>query len=574
MVSGSLARPIGASVGQNIEHTPDPQTSPTPSTATSDGRPPHPALAWVGPALLGLMVAFFLVTRAFALIPHSADEGIYFYGAKRIAEGLLPYRDFFHAHPPFHLLPTALLLWVADYSFALAKTPVFLWAAFQGVAAYLIVLRLQNGASRWSKQASALLAAGLLLFSETMLKSSAYDTGIVQASGIVALAAVLLAWGRFLGAGVVVAFAPLTLLQSGPAAAVVVLAALTMDWRKGLKTVFAAAATFAAVHVVFWIIAGSAFWQQMYLFHLEKVENRGEGALQLGYSLFDNWALFVGAVVGALVLVLASRKQRIIALLCLGATALTLIAMATRPRVFPYYFLPAFFSASLAAGLGLGHILNALASALRERTATHFGYRVWAPSVVWVGLLTVLAEPAASAVSPRRANQVASYEQTYTWIDGPGIGGLNGLVRSLFWQDGHRHKGVDANPVTQFVWQRSRWLNVVPEIVEAVQAERRLRVETTLFGDSTIVPLVAMEAGVPVTGDLVDTNTQRIGAGNLKMAEVTALLDTQPSALVLIGTAGIGTTPELRDHLRKHYSLLREFRAATSGFYKLFRRNP
>ncbi|MDZ4694823.1 MAG: hypothetical protein SGI86_06700 [Deltaproteobacteria bacterium] len=535
--------------------------------------PANLALRLIGPALLGILLALFWVTRSFALIPHSADEGIYFYGAKRMAEGLVPYRDFFHAHPPFHLLPTAILLWLADYSLALVKAPVFFWAAFQGAAAYLIVLRLQPNASRLAREASGLIAAALLLFCESMLKGAAYDTGIVQASGIVALGAVLLVTGRFLGAGIVVACAPLTLLQSGPAAALVVIAALAMDRRKGLKTMASAAATFALVHLIYWGIAGSAFWQQTYLFHIEKVENRGEGAIQLGYSLYDNWALFVSAAVGTLALMLGERKQRIIGILCLGATALTFIAMATRPRVFPFYFLPAFFSAALATGLGLGRIVNRIHAALRERNASRVDFTVWAPALIWVGLLTLLADPVSSAISPARAAQVASYEQTYTWVDGPGIGGgLNGVMRSLFWRDGKRDRGVDANPITQYLWQRSRWLNVVPDMVEAVRAERQLRVETTLFGDSTIVPLVAMEAGVSITGDLVDTNTQRIGAGNLTMAEVLALLDTQPSALVLVGSSGIGSNPELRTYLQQKYGVLRHFTPTTGRNFTLFRR--
>jgi hypothetical protein len=537
-------------------------------------RPAKSAQQLIGPALLVILLALFWVTRSFALIPHSADEGIYFYGAKRMAEGLVPYRDFFHAHPPFHLLPTAILLRLADYSLALVKAPVFFWAAFQGVAAYLVVLRLQPTASRLAREASGLIAATLLLFCESMLKGAAYDTGIVQASGFVALGAVLLVAGQFLLAGIVVAFAPLTLLQSGPAAAVVVLAALAVDRRKGLKTMAGAAATFALVHLVYWGIAGSAFWQQTYLFHLEKVENRGEGAIQLGYSLYDNWALFVGAVVGTLALMLGERKQRIIGILCIGATALTFVAMATRPRVFPFYFLPAFFPAALATGLGLGQILNRLTAAFRERNASLIDHKVWLPILIAVGLLTFLADPISSAISPGRATQVASYEQTYTWVDGPGIGGLNGVMRSVFWQNGKRDKGVDANPITQYLWQRSRWLNVVPEMVETVRTERQLRVETTLFGDSTIVPLVAMEAGVSITGDLVDTNTQRIGAGNLTMAEVLALLDTQPSALVLVGSSGIGSNPELRNYLQKNYRVLRQFAPATGRNFTLFRRNP
>ncbi|HUT58524.1 MAG TPA: hypothetical protein VNA25_11825, partial [Phycisphaerae bacterium] len=47
----------------------------------------------------------FLALKAYGLQPAVGDENIYFYMSTRVADGLVPWRDFFFAHPPLHLLP-------------------------------------------------------------------------------------------------------------------------------------------------------------------------------------------------------------------------------------------------------------------------------------------------------------------------------------------------------------------------------------------------------------------------------------------------------------------------------------
>ncbi|RLG16257.1 hypothetical protein DRN62_03920 [Nanoarchaeota archaeon] len=52
-----------------------------------------------------LILFFAFIARLFFIYPAYSDENIYFNMAKNMAEkGLVPYRDFFYAHPPFHLL--------------------------------------------------------------------------------------------------------------------------------------------------------------------------------------------------------------------------------------------------------------------------------------------------------------------------------------------------------------------------------------------------------------------------------------------------------------------------------------
>ncbi len=60
-------------------------------------------LAWGG---LLLAVGWFLLIKSYCFHWQVSDENIYYYMAwAAVDHGALPYRDFFFAHPPLHLLP-------------------------------------------------------------------------------------------------------------------------------------------------------------------------------------------------------------------------------------------------------------------------------------------------------------------------------------------------------------------------------------------------------------------------------------------------------------------------------------
>lgn len=111
-------------------------------------------------------------------------------------------------------------------------------------------------------------------------------------------------------------------------------------------------------------------------------------------------------------------------------------------------------------------------------------------------------------------------------------------------------------------------------MVEAVAREAAAR-PVTLFGDASVVSRVAPDAGARVTGELADTNTQRVASGSLPLDEVRALLDVHPEALVLVGRrSGIGALTELRGHVLTHHRHAGSFRAASGDVYDPYRRAP
>src|SRR5262245_29142492 len=67
-----------------------------------------------GPAAaFGAVVLLYALLKTYQLTLGNSDENIYFYMALRtVTDGLLPYRDYFFAHPPLHLGLGVVALWL------------------------------------------------------------------------------------------------------------------------------------------------------------------------------------------------------------------------------------------------------------------------------------------------------------------------------------------------------------------------------------------------------------------------------------------------------------------------------
>ena len=89
--------------------------------------------------LILILLIIYLIFSIFLIHPRFSDEIIYINMAKWVSKGLLPYKDFFFAHPPFQLF---FLAPIASFSnFALAKLFVFIISAFTAYLFYLFALK-------------------------------------------------------------------------------------------------------------------------------------------------------------------------------------------------------------------------------------------------------------------------------------------------------------------------------------------------------------------------------------------------------------------------------------------------
>jgi hypothetical protein len=161
------------------------------------------------------------------------------------------------------------------------------------------------------------------------------------------------------------------------------------------------------------------------------------------------------------------------------------------------------------------------------------------------------------------------------WVDAPGIGRLNTVLRRVFWSEAPA-PGDSHAAVTEHLRQATRILDTLPDLVTAVRREQIRTPGLLLFGDPLAVPSVALAARVPIAGDVADTNPQRFDAGSLTFADVRHLLDGSPNIVLLLRGWGFGSAPgiEQRRYLQEHYDQVAAFDSAAGFRHALLRRKP
>lgn len=118
-----------------------------------------------------LLVLSSIAVRLFFLHPTFSDESFYFNVAKNIAEGKIPYKDFFFAHPPLQVYALATLYKIFGVSFFVGKLLTLISSSLCIVLLYLIV-------RQFYKEKSAFLASILFIISPPFLAFSSISYGM------------------------------------------------------------------------------------------------------------------------------------------------------------------------------------------------------------------------------------------------------------------------------------------------------------------------------------------------------------------------------------------------------------
>jgi 4-amino-4-deoxy-L-arabinose transferase-like glycosyltransferase len=109
----------------------------------------------------------FLIIRSFFVTPVPSDETIYINMAKALKEGLLPYKDFFYAHPPFQLL---LLFPVAQTgNFFLTKIYISIIGLVCVFLTYLIAKKIFDEKTAFISMLFFLLFPGFIIFGNSAM---------------------------------------------------------------------------------------------------------------------------------------------------------------------------------------------------------------------------------------------------------------------------------------------------------------------------------------------------------------------------------------------------------------------
>ena len=211
-------------------------------------------------AVLALLMAAWVWLCSAHTFVSVGDEAIYLYDGWLVAQGHLPYRDFFLAHPPLRVLLSAALFAVG----LPAVAGKWLAIVATGLNTALIAGLARKASGPWAAIAAAMLWMGGALSLET----GAYYLGSNVATSFMLGACLAAAHGRWAWSGAILglgAHQALYALLPGPVL-------LWWAWRQGRALRFVAGGmTWPAGVALAWLLFGEAYGLQTVAYHLRKV---------------------------------------------------------------------------------------------------------------------------------------------------------------------------------------------------------------------------------------------------------------------------------------------------------------
>jgi len=513
---------------------------------------------------LGLPLTLFALLKTHGLGPSNTDENIYFYMAAALADGRLPYVDYFFAHPPLHVLIPGAFFAVFGFSLTFAKL-------FSVVAAMVTAVAIFAIGRRHLGLFAATLAMVLFLFATENLKASTNMTGINLTTMWMTLGMWASLRGRPLLAGALFGCAATTGFYS-MAAICAFLAVGFFRWPEearrvghrlafGLRQLLAFAAVAGSVNLLFWLAAGEQFIEGVYTYHSLKavrdpqmVEVFGD-AMAFPGSLIHNIAamvagkeytrelfyhahLWMGLALApcaglALWLRDPGRRRRLLGFLSpvrlhrdggdgvAGILWLAALALFVQYAMFRelYSFYWVLIYPTLA--LSVAYLVLAAARLAREAISLALPQR---EAVLRLALAATLLtafgyhRPWGAAAQSAFGDEVdaAGSRVDYTWSDPPVLPALGGVVRELFWQDYRLKAQVEAG-YRHYLWTKTRTFSTIDAIGEWVRSNSSP--EDTLAGASTATPIIALYADRRIAAGHVDTNNKRFRSGLLTEAD-------------------------------------------------------
>ena len=575
---------------------------------------------WAGllsTAALLLIFAGYTLLECFSLHPTYGDESIYFYMAKATAErGLIPYRDYFFAHPPLQLVPLV-LIWKLSGGHWLALKPV------PWVASLVSALMVYLMAARCWGRLEGVLAAGLFLSSCLVLIVSSGGTGVNETLALALAGVYLLLWRGEFAAGIALGLAAQTGLYALPAmlAALAFVSLSNLSWRGGrlpaLRSVLwnafrrlrflvgGFALAWGSVTAIMLALTGLEFPRQVWLYPL-RMPSGGIG-LGLGGGLASvallHWYLVWAALLALPIFVLEWRQAARSAIpaaprankrrgrsqpspverppepapgvwpslwsnpryrLFTFAVVLllaVLCSLAGLRNVTIYYLVTLFPSLCLLAGFALGAWSRAAvgwaSAALRGQAAWH------RRSMVTVGLglvflMTCFPARAWFAQALGATPGAQGVPKTFTWFAAPLPASLNRAVKGLFWE-GTGYPLLGGNPVREYLWYQSLYRYRFADSL-AAHIRHHSRRNETILGDMELAPMLALLSDRRLAADIADTSRMRFATGSLTLngfwEQVTS---DHPASLILDVPGDLCAVPGIRALIARDCKLLRTY---------------
>lgn len=270
------------------------------------------------------------------------DEFTYFYMGKLVADGNLPYKDFFFAHPPLQIFIFAFIFKLFGFNLLLLKSVPLLFNIISAIFLFKIMKKYSN--------MHAIISITLFLFTYTIMLEATYAYGIEIATAFVLISIYYLTKNKNLTSGVFYGIASITALQS-----LVLIPAFViyLFFKKNRKILIDFLIGFLLVFLIvnlFFMIFFNNYFADVYKFHIIKPKVRGDNIKVFANFVFNNLFLICSFV---LFFILSLKKNFKRYSLFVFIIAMYALFLAISTRIFDYYFiiLMPFIAVIASAGL-------------------------------------------------------------------------------------------------------------------------------------------------------------------------------------------------------------------------------
>jgi hypothetical protein len=569
------------------------------------------AVAW---GCFALTVLWFLVLKSFGFHWQVGDENIYFYMAWAFGDhGALPYRDYFFAHPPLHLLPGMILFSFVGFN-QMSAHLIPIGATLVGVMFLFLLAKKHLG------NLAAVAAVFMCLNAYDLLRASTHWTGINLSVMwmILGLWALLNRWPA--RSGVFFALGVCTGNYVLPAAIMGALLMVLSGKREAIRYGIGFAVPWLIVQAAGFGIGGGAYWEAVYRYHVQKPDAAG-AAWKMSVRVFgDNFALFVGGVLGTLFAFLepffsrrlkgdpAPKKKidpnlgmfrslwlnlreqlhesgaRGVVFIAALWTFGTILFIGRLPRVFPFYYLLMFPVMALAGGYALERFFSwgrCLVLLWKKR-----GKFWWESAAVlllvsaglWIGY--GVRAPVQRGLLP---DYVRDRDRPMKWDEAPLPKFLNDGLHACCFDDVAKAY-ASYGTVQELLYHENQYLEQAEALADHVR-ENSLP-NQTLFGDSSTAGLVALLSGRRIAGDEADTNVMRfkskitdpldlikkIDNENLKFVVASGNLSKNDQGQTIPRYGAFAGVPEFKNWLNEKFKPVFQVRDRTKGWFFLLER--
>lgn len=323
------------------------------------------------------LAAFFAVALLFILVQakglvHIApgDENVYYYMAKSVSEGELPYRDFFYAHPPLHILILSVIIKVFGMNFAVLKSATLMSLLTASFFLYKTSLELFKNRlnERYASLISA-LALVLFLFSFEVMFKATFSMGINFSLMFLMISVYLIFTKRYSAGGIFAALAGLTRFYALiPVFAIFIFIILKHIPKKsretGFNDIFYMLAgffiTFGTAIAALLMLFGQDFYEPVFKYHLLKQALPNQKITVYKHVLMENWALFAAFLLSFFIknkIFTKNKKEFQLFYFILFAYLLFLLSLNV---IAEFYFIIAFPFIAIIGAYAVIHMINSM----------------------------------------------------------------------------------------------------------------------------------------------------------------------------------------------------------------------